>query len=221
MSPSTIATISVATAATGLIGPSRFLVTLLAAVSVHPESPRPGWLSFTSLASNSKPIPSWNPPWLFSLWDAIADLRRANPNFRKTLRREERRQARAEKEEAVAQTKQKRRDIQAAVDAAIEEGFPTGVNEKEQYFMEYVQQGEVMASDPTRTIDAALAFYKALKVYPTPRDLISIYDKTVDKRVLDVLAEMIAYDKSLDLNSQPAAVNLADLMGDIPTAGLD
>ncbi len=73
--------------------------------------------------------------------------RRANPNFRKTLRREERRQARAEKEEADAQTKQRRHEIQAAVDAAIEEGFPTGVNEKEQYFMEYVQQGEVLAAD--------------------------------------------------------------------------
>ncbi|TGJ83053.1 hypothetical protein E0Z10_g5702 [Xylaria hypoxylon] len=147
--------------------------------------------------------------------------RRANPDFRKVLRREERRQARTEKEEAVAQNKQKRRDIQVAIDAALEEGFPTGVNEKEQYFMEYVQQGEVLASDPSQTIEAALAFYRALKVYPTPRDLISIYDKTVDKRVLDVLAEMIAYDKSLDLNNQvPAGVNLADLM-DIPTAGLD
>ncbi|KAI0811633.1 mitochondrial import receptor subunit tom-20 [Xylaria sp. FL0064] len=173
--PSTIATISVATAATGLL-----------AYAVYFDYQR-----------------------------------RANPNFRKNLRREERRQARAEKEEAVAQTKQKRREIQSSVDAAIEEGFPTGVNEKEQYFMEYVQQGEVLASDPTRTIDTALAFYKALKVYPTPRDLISIYDKTVDKRVLDVLAEMIAYDKSLDLNGQPpAGVNLADLM-DLPTAGLD
>ncbi|RYC61768.1 hypothetical protein CHU98_g4425 [Xylaria longipes] len=147
--------------------------------------------------------------------------RRADPDFRKNLRREERRQARAEKEEAVAQGKQKRRGIQAAVEAALEEGFPTGTNEKEQYFMEYVQQGEVLASDPSQTTEAALAFYKALKVYPTPRDLISIYDKTVDKRVLDVLAEMIAYDKSLDLNSQPPqGINLADF-ADLPTAGLD
>ncbi|KAI0875844.1 mitochondrial import receptor subunit tom-20 [Hypoxylon argillaceum] len=144
--------------------------------------------------------------------------RRKNPDFRKTLRREERRQVRAEKEEAVAQSKEKRRGIQAAVDTALEEGFPTGVNEKEQYFMEFVQQGEVLASDPSQTTEAALAFYKALKVYPTPRDLISIYDKTVDKRVLDVLAEMLAYDKSLDLHSQmPGEANLADL----PTAGLD
>ncbi|GAP82560.1 putative mitochondrial import receptor subunit tom-20 [Rosellinia necatrix] len=146
--------------------------------------------------------------------------RRANPDFRKNLRREERRQARAEKEEALTNGKQRRREIQAAVDAALEEGFPTGVNEKEQYFMEYVQQGEILANDVSRTTDAALAFYKALKVYPTPRDLISIYDKTVDKRVLDVLAEMIAYDKSLDLNGQAAGDNLADFM-DIPSAGLD
>ncbi|KAI1133633.1 mitochondrial import receptor subunit tom-20 [Nemania abortiva] len=173
--PSTIATISVATAATGLL-----------AYAVYFDYQR-----------------------------------RKNPDFRKTLRREERRQARAEKEEAVALSKQKRASIQAAVDAALEEGFPTGVNEKEQYFMEFVQQGELLASDPSQTTEAALAFYKALKVYPTPRDLISIYDKTVDKRVLDVLAEMIAYDKSLDLNNQvPAGVNLADLM-DLPSAGLD
>jgi import receptor subunit TOM20 len=30
-------------------------------------------------------------------------------------------------------------------------------------------------------IEAALAFYKALKVYPNPSDLIGIYDKTVAK----------------------------------------
>lgn len=30
-------------------------------------------------------------------------------------------------------------------------------------------------------LDAALAFYKALKVYPTPSDLIRIYDQTVPK----------------------------------------
>ncbi|KAI0447063.1 mitochondrial import receptor subunit tom-20 [Xylaria telfairii] len=196
--PSTIATISVATAATGLLGTS--------------SCP-------TIVPNHHKPPAQHNPGTAYALY--FDHQRRANPNFRKTLRREERRQARAEKEEAVAQTKQKRRSIQAAVDAALEEGFPTGVNEKEQYFMEYVQQGEVLASDPAQTTEAALAFYKALKVYPTPRDLISIYDKTVDKRVLDVLAEMIAYDKSLDLNGQaPQPANLADLT-DLPTAGLD
>lgn len=35
-----------------------------------------------------------------------------------------------------------------------------------------------LGSDP---VDAALCFYKALKVYPQPRELINIYDKTVPK----------------------------------------
>lgn len=34
---------------------------------------------------------------------------------------------------------------------------------------------------PSQALDAALAFYKALKVYPQPGELISIYDKTVPK----------------------------------------
>lgn len=38
----------------------------------------------------------------------------------------------------------------------------------------------------TRAVEAALAFYKGLKVYPTPGDLIGIYDKTVPK-VRDLL----------------------------------
>lgn len=55
-----------------------------------------------------------------------------------------------------------------------------------------------MNSDP---IQAALAFYKALKVYPQPKDLISIYDKTVPKEVLEILAEMVAMDAGLKLGT--------------------
>ncbi|KAI0009511.1 mitochondrial import receptor subunit tom-20 [Xylariaceae sp. FL0662B] len=144
--------------------------------------------------------------------------RRRDPNFRRNLRREERRQVRAEKEQSVAETNQKRKDIHQAVDDAKEEGFPDGVNEREQFFMDHVQQGEILASDPTKTMEAAINFYKGLKVYPNPGDLISIYDKAVDKRVLDVLAEMLAYDKHLNIGPQlPGGINISDL----PSAGLD
>lgn len=90
-------------------------------------------------------------------------------------------------------------------------------------------------------LEAALAFYKALKVYPTPGDLINIYDKTVSKvlkairflsfasfhfamltrvlffvqPILDILAEMIAYDGSLRIGTSytgPAGVDVAELM---------
>ena len=48
-------------------------------------------------------------------------------------------------------------------------------------------------------VEAALCFYKALKVYPQPNDLIAIYDKTVPKPVLDIMAEMIATDSSISV----------------------
>ena len=42
-----------------------------------------------------------------------------------------------------------------------------------------------------------MCFFRALKVYPQPGDLISIYDKTVPKPVLDIVAEMVAFDGSI------------------------
>lgn len=64
---------------------------------------------------------------------------------------------------------------------------------REAYFMNEVARGETLASDGEHSFntsmdnsnllsgsdnfEAALCFYKALKVYPTPSDLITIYDK--------------------------------------------
>lgn len=62
-------------------------------------------------------------------------------------------------------------------------------------------------------IESALAFYKALKVYPQPKDLISIYDKTVPKEVLEVLAEMVAMDPALKLGSFTGQGGSADHHG--------
>ena len=53
----------------------------------------------------------------------------------------------------------------------------------------------------SKRIDAALCFYKALKVYPQPKDLVQIYDKTVPKEVIDILAKMIAHDPSLTVGA--------------------
>ncbi|KAI9821905.1 MAG: hypothetical protein M1827_002487 [Pycnora praestabilis] len=125
--------------------------------------------------------------------------RRTDPGFRKALKRESRRQARADKEEAEAHGAKQKEAIKAAVDGAKEEGFPTDVEEKEAYFMNEVAQGETLCQDGSDQVEAALCFYKALKVYPQPRDLISIYDKTVPKPVLDILAEMIATDPSISV----------------------
>lgn len=115
---------------------------------------------------------------------------------------------RAEKEEAEASTQRLRGLIKAKVDEAKEEGFPVGVEEREAFFNEQVMTGEMLSQDrmqeplhvavfaareetktltlrfldlASKTIDSALAFYKGLKVYPAPGDLIKIYDSTVPK----------------------------------------
>ena len=55
-----------------------------------------------------------------------------------------------------------------------------------------------LGSDP---IYAALCFYKGLKVYPEPKVLINMYDSMVPKNVLEILAAMVAEDKSLKVGS--------------------
>ena len=73
--------------------------------------------------------------------------RRTDPEFRKALKRESRREARAAKEEAEAQGEQQKGAIRAAMDEAKEEGFPTDVEEREAYFMNEVGQGEALCQD--------------------------------------------------------------------------
>ncbi|KAL3427426.1 MAS20 protein import receptor [Phlyctema vagabunda] len=144
--------------------------------------------------------------------------RRTDPNFRKQLKKESKRQARAAKEEAEAHTTRQRQAIRAALQEAKDEGFPVDVEEKEAYFMQEVARGEGLSSDGSDNIEAALCFYKALKVYPQPSDLITIYDKTVPKPVLDILAEMIALDSSLNVG--PFSGGSGSDSG-IPNVGLD
>jgi import receptor subunit TOM20 len=56
-------------------------------------------------------------------------------------------------------------------------------------------------------------------VYPQASDLISIYDKTVPRAVLDILAEMIAADP--ELNVGPFSGSAAGSDSGIPGVGLD
>ncbi|KAI9713158.1 MAG: hypothetical protein M1820_001143 [Bogoriella megaspora] len=125
--------------------------------------------------------------------------RRNDPEFRKALKRESKKQARAAKETAEAQKAAQKKRVRELVDAANAEGFPKDPEDTEQYFMGELSKGEALAQDSSDPVEAALCFYKALKVYPQPRELISIYDKTVPKPILDLLAEMIAFDPSISI----------------------
>lgn len=81
--------------------------------------------------------------------------RRTDPNFRKELKRESKRQARAAKEEAEAQGKEQKQAIRDAVARANEEGFPKDPEEIEAYFMQEVAQGEALCQQGMETMSNA------------------------------------------------------------------
>lgn len=107
--------------------------------------------------------------------------RRSDPEFRKYLKRQHKKVAKEVNESSKAAEEEQKLKIRAVVDEANEEGFPRDPEETEAYFMQEVARGEGMCQDGSDPVEAALCFYKALKVYPQPRELISIYDKTVPK----------------------------------------
>ena len=110
------------------------------------------------------------------------DYRRRNDaDFRKQLKKQHKKVSKASEIEAKSAEKSQKEKIRRAVDEANEDGFPKDPEETEGYFMQEVAKGEGMCTDGSDPVDAALCFYKALKVYPQPRELITIYDKTVPK----------------------------------------
>ncbi|EME78832.1 uncharacterized protein MYCFIDRAFT_102145, partial [Pseudocercospora fijiensis CIRAD86] len=131
--------------------------------------------------------------------------RRSDPEFRRYLKKQHKKVHKSDLEASKAAEHAQKQRIRDVVDDANEDGFPRDQDETEAYFMQEVARGEQMCTDGSDPVDAALCFYKALKVYPQPRELISIYDKTVPKPILAILAEMIAVDPSISLTGSSGA----------------
>ena len=140
------------------------------------------------------------------------DYRRRNdPTFRKQLRKQSKQSTKAAIREEKAAKKEQAAQIEQAVrDVATPGVLPGGVQEKEKFFMEQVATGEALfAQGPAYHVPAAIAFFKALKVYPAPVELVMIYQKAVPKEVFDLIMQLITKD---------AAVNGASAPG-VPTPG--
>lgn len=107
--------------------------------------------------------------------------RRTDAEFRKALKRDSRKSQKAAKLEAEASSRSRRNEIKALVEQVNSENLPSDAEGHEQFFMEEVSKGEQLLQDENKSMEAALCFFRALKVYPTPEELINIYDKTVPK----------------------------------------
>ncbi|CAG8586008.1 1032_t:CDS:2 [Acaulospora colombiana] len=118
-------------------------------------------------------------------WDY---MRRNDPEFRKNLTKR--------KKAAVEDAKVKAADfLRKAVEEVAKETFPADVTTREKYFMEQVAKGEsLFGNGEDGYLDAALCFYKALKVYPNPVELIMIYQKTVPETVFNFVYEMMSLE---------------------------
>jgi len=111
----------------------------------------------------------------------------------------------AQSREAQASSQISTEDLRAALDKVKAEEVPSTSEQKEQYFMSQISMGEqictqgqshmlhksvrkthVCSTGSEFNLQAALCFYRALRVYPSPVELIVIYQKTVPGDVFKV-----------------------------------
>ncbi|KAF8634791.1 hypothetical protein AX15_000707 [Amanita polypyramis BW_CC] len=128
---------------------------------------------------------------------AYFDYKRRNDvEFRKKLRKEKKRIDKVVAESKTSEepsgteavTPEKLRD---ALEQVKNEETPKTPTEKEAYFMQHVGIGEQLAGQgPEFHLPAALSFFRALRVYPTPVELILIYQKTVPEPVFKLIMEL-------------------------------
>ncbi|KNE58847.1 hypothetical protein AMAG_04388 [Allomyces macrogynus ATCC 38327] len=125
--------------------------------------------------------------------------RRADPSFRRNLRKQRKRVEKKKTEEDSA----KARDVaasggaadglEAEIEALLNEPLPTTPEAKEAFFMEQLSKGETLAKNGPEFFKLAAAFfYKALKVYPAPAELVMLYQKTLTEPVFNLVMGFIS-----------------------------
>ncbi|KAH8113219.1 MAS20-domain-containing protein [Phellopilus nigrolimitatus] len=137
---------------------------------------------------------------------AYFDYKRRNDvAFRKKIRSQKKKveQHAAEVKEKQAAQAGAALDIPREILLAIyekskEEPVPTNPEERHQFFVGVVATAERLAADgPHNYLEAAVYFYQALRVYPSPMELIVIYQKTVPEPVLMIVMELYNIDVSM------------------------
>ncbi|KAI9316054.1 hypothetical protein BX666DRAFT_2019641 [Dichotomocladium elegans] len=123
--------------------------------------------------------------------------RRSDPELRKQMKRERKKAKKAVKAAEEEAKAGKLRLIDSVLEAITKETLPTTAEGKEQYFMAQVAAGEQLCNaGPEFYEQAVLPFYKALKVYPAPLELIMIYQKTVPEPVFQLVVQIMALEQN-------------------------
>ncbi|KAG0253407.1 hypothetical protein DFQ27_007426 [Actinomortierella ambigua] len=121
--------------------------------------------------------------------------RRNDPEFRRKLKKERKRLMKQAKEEQDKMQKSSSKTIEEALAGINEEEFPTSLEEREKFCMEQLSMGEALFTRGPEGYDmAAVCFYKALKVYPSPAELVMVYQKTIPPEVFTLVMGMLSMD---------------------------
>jgi import receptor subunit TOM20 len=122
--------------------------------------------------------------------------RRSSVEFRKQLKKSAKKHIKEQKLAAEVGKSELRSKIQTVVKESLEnDPLPDGLQEREKFFLAEVQRADELSNaGEAEYLNAALAFYRALRVYPNPVDLLNIYDKTLKEPIMDILRIMILLD---------------------------
>ncbi|KAG1147105.1 hypothetical protein G6F37_002868 [Rhizopus arrhizus] len=122
--------------------------------------------------------------------------RRNDPTFRKQLKKERKQAAKVAKEAENAPQESRLKFFERVIVESAKETYPTTPEDKEKYFMEQVTAGETLAAQgPSYYDEAVLCFFKALKVYPAPMELLSIYQKAVPEPVFQTIVTIVTIEQ--------------------------
>ncbi|KAI0082448.1 MAS20-domain-containing protein, partial [Panus rudis PR-1116 ss-1] len=120
--------------------------------------------------------------------------RRNDVEFRKKLKKEKKKANKSAAKQTEANTISTD-ELRAALSKIQQEDLPAGPEEREQYFMTQVGMGEQLAAQgPAFQLPAALSFYRALRVYPSPVELVMIYQKTVPPSIFKIIMDLTNMD---------------------------
>ncbi|KAI0677051.1 MAS20-domain-containing protein [Trametes maxima] len=135
------------------------------------------------------------------------DYRRRNDvDFRKKLRKEKKK---VTKETQQAQAKAEAAsevnpvEIKAALLKIREEDLPATPEQKEAFFITQIQIGEQLAQKgPAWYLQAAIAFFRALRVYPSPVELIMMLQSSLPAPIFKTFMELVNADVSVPLSEK-------------------
>ncbi|KAI9172968.1 mitochondrial import receptor subunit tom20 [Blastocladiella emersonii ATCC 22665] len=167
------------------------------------------------MSSQSSVAATLQRPWVLATLSVLAlgigysvwfdYKRRADPSFRRRLRKQRKavssRQVETEKDAPAAASASGAATAGASgitaasipgLEALLTGPLPTTPEEKEAFFMEMLSKGEQLAKMGPPLYDlAAQCFYRALKVYPAPAELVMLYQRTLEEPVFRLIMDLV------------------------------